>query len=613
LKEILSGNEAIARGAYEAGIEIAAGYPGTPSSEIIKTIALKYGNDIYTEWSTNEKVAMDAGAGAAYSGRRTLVTTKQVGMNVLSDSLMYAVYTGMEAGLVVVTADDPGMFSSQNEQDNRWYARLAKIPLLEPADSQEAKDYVILGIELSEKFDTPILIRTVMRTSHSKSVVTLGSRLEGRAEIGPFKRDPAKYNCTASNARRMHPMVERRIEKIAGFADMLSINRIEWRDRSIGFITGGVLYHYLLDVFPDASILKLGMTFPLPERLIREFAAGVQQLIVLEELDPVLEEQIKAMGIEVWGKDIFPPCFELLPDEIKRYTAEAGLLKPAEKPASNPSRPGKQVQQQQMPQLPIRSPVFCAGCPHRSTFYLLKKMKLPVAGDIGCYNLGTLPPFEAQHTMGAMGASVGVLHGMSLAELPENRVCTIGDSTFFHSGMAPLVNMVHNGSRGVVILMDNSVTAMTGHQDHPGVDWAVTENRRAKKVDLEAVVRAIGLEKVEVVDAFQIKEVEAGLKECLEFDGPSVLITRGECIFVSRNPQAAYHVDLEKCIACHMCFRVGCPAIGQSTDRNAKNNKFKSHIDPTLCIGCDVCRQVCPTGAITPPGGSAGKERSGNG
>ena len=591
MKAILSGNEAIARGAYEAGIQIATGYPGTPSSEIIKAITLQYGDDIYTEWSTNEKVAMDAAAGAAYSGRRTLVTTKQVGMNVLSDSLLYAVYTGMEAGLVVVTADDPGLFSSQNEQDNRWYARLAKIPLLEPADSQEAKDFVVKAIEISEQFDTPVLIRTVMRTSHSKSVVQLGSRSETANKVGPFPRNPEKYNCTASNARKMHPRVEQRLLDIAAYAEKAQFNQVELKDRSLGIITSGVIYPYVLDVFPNASILKLGMTYPLPKDLIREFAAGVEKLIVIEELDPVLEEQIRALGVEVAGKEIFPPCFELLPDDIKHYGAKAGLLAPVE-----PAPAAGSVKE-----LPLRSPVFCAGCPHRSTFYLLKKMKLPVAGDIGCYNLGTLPPFEAQHTMGAMGASIGVLHGMSLAGLPEQRVCTIGDSTFFHSGMAPLVNMVHNQSRGVVILMDNSVTAMTGHQDHPGVDWSVVESRGARKVDMEQVVRALGVKKVKVVDAFNVKEVEVGLKECLDFDGPAVLITRGECIFVSRDPKPSYSVDLGKCIACHVCFRVGCPAIGLSTEKSPKNNKFKSHIDPTLCIGCDVCRQVCPTGAITPP------------
>ena len=591
MKAILSGNEAIARGAYEAGIQIATGYPGTPSSEIIKAITLQYGDDIYTEWSANEKVAMDAAAGAAYSGRRTLVTTKQVGMNVLSDSLLYAVYTGMEAGLVVVTADDPGLFSSQNEQDNRWYARLAKIPLLEPADSQEAKDFVVKAIEISEQFDTPVLIRTVMRTSHSKSVVQLGSRSETANKVGPFPRNPEKYNCTASNARKMHPRVEQRLLDIAAYAEKAQFNQVELKDRSLGIITSGVIYPYVLDVFPNASILKLGMTYPLPKDLIREFAAGVEKLIVIEELDPVLEEQIRALGVEVAGKEIFPPCFELLPDDIKHYGAKEGLLAPVE-----PAPAAGSVKE-----LPLRSPVFCAGCPHRSTFYLLKKMKLPVAGDIGCYNLGTLPPFEAQHTMGAMGASIGVLHGMSLAGLPEQRVCTIGDSTFFHSGMAPLVNMVHNQSRGVVILMDNSVTAMTGHQDHPGVDWSVVESRGARKVDMEQVVRALGVKKVKVVDAFNVKEVEVGLKECLDFDGPAVLITRGECIFVSRDPKPSYSVDLGKCIACHVCFRVGCPAIGLSTEKSPKNNKFKSHIDPTLCIGCDVCRQVCPTGAITPP------------
>ncbi len=594
MKAILSGNEAIARGAYEAGIQIAVGYPGTPSSEILRTIAEKYGDDVYTEWSTNEKVAMDAAAGAAYSGRRCLVTTKQVGMNVLSDSLMYTVYTGAEAAMVVVTADDPGLFSSQNEQDNRWYARLMKIPLLEPADSQEAKDFVVLAVELSEKFDTPVLIRTVMRTSHSKSVVNLSDRPQTPDEVGLFPRNPEKYNCTASNAKNMHPRVEQRLLDMASHAETASFNRIEWKDRSVGIITSGVIYAYVKDVFPESSVLKLGMTHPLPKKLIQKFAAGVDKVVVIEELDPVLEEQIRAMGIEVIGKDVFPPCLELLPDDIKRYSIKAGLL-PEDK---SDDRQSKTIQN-----LPIRSPVFCAGCPHRSTFYLLNKMKLPVAGDIGCYNLGTLPPFRAQHTMGAMGASIGVLHGMSLADLPETRVCTIGDSTFFHSGMAPLVNMVHTNTRGVVILMDNSVTAMTGHQDHPGVDWSVTPDRPAQRIEIEPLVRAMGVKKVLVVNAFNVKEVEAGLKECLDYEGPSVLITRGECVFVSRDPQPAYHVDLETCIACQLCFKVGCPAIGLSTEKNPKNGKFKSHIEPTLCTGCDICAQVCPTGAMQAPAG----------
>ncbi|MBA7603386.1 hypothetical protein ES703_10494 [subsurface metagenome] len=597
MKAILSGNEAIARGAFEAGVQIATGYPGTPSSEIIRTIAKEYGKEIYTEWSTNEKVAMDAAAGAAYSGRRSLVTTKQVGMNVLSDSLLYAVYTGLEAALVVVTADDPGLFSSQNEHDNRWYARLAKIPLLEPADSQEAKDFVVLAAELSEKYDTPVLIRTVMRTSHSKSVVNLGSRPQTPDKVGPFPRNPEKYNCTASNARRMHPRVERRLLDLAEYAEEAPLNRIEWKNRSLGIITSGVVYTYVCDVFPDASVLKLGMTNPLPGKMIEEFSGGVEKLVVIEELDPVLEEQIRAMGIDVIGKEAFPPCFELLPDDIKRLSVDAGLLSRDASEAPGARKPGPAAYED----LPLRSPVFCAGCPHRSTFYILNKMKLPVAGDIGCYNLGTLPPFRAQHTMGSMGAGIGVLHGMSLAGIPEPRVCTIGDSTFFHAGMAPLVNMVHNNSRGVVILMDNSITAMTGQQDHPGVGWAVIKDRPAQRVELEPLVKALGVKKVKVVDAFNIKDVEAGLKECLDYEGPSVLITRGECVFVSNNPQPPYRVDLEKCIACQSCFKVGCPSIGLSNEKNPKNDKFKSHIEPTLCIGCDICRQVCPTGAIQPP------------
>jgi len=598
MKEILSGNEAFARGAYEAGIQVVTGYPGTPSSEIIKTIGKVYNDDIYSEWSTNEKVAMDAAAGAAYSGRRSMVTTKQVGMNVLSDSLLYTVYTGIEAGLVVVTADDPGLFSSQNEQDNRWYSRLAKIPTLEAQDSQEAKDFVVKGIEISEKFDTPVLIRTVMRVSHSKSIVELGERPEVPEEVGKFPRNIPKYNCTAMYAKKMHAKVEKRILDIQEWLETSDLNKIEWKDTKIGIITAGVVRTYVREVFPNASILKLGMINPIPKKLIKDFASKVNQLIVIEELDPVLEEQIKALDINVQGKDIFSPCYELLPDRIKELSAKAGLIKAEKVPMSK--------YRELLESLPTRSPVFCPGCPHRSSFYVMNKLKVPVAGDIGCYNLGSMPPFNAQHTMGAMGASIGVLHGISLAKIPENAVCTIGDSTFFHSGIPPLLNMVHNGGRGVVVIMDNSSTAMTGHQDNPGIDWSVTKDRKAKKVEIEPLVRAIGVEKVVTVNAFNVKEVKKGFEECLKFDGTAVLITKGECIFISRNPKPAFTVNTEKCNACHACFKVGCPAVVMDVVKNEKNGKFKAKIDPTLCNGCSVCSQVCPTGAIEAP--KLGKE-----
>lgn len=591
---LLSGNEAIARGAYEAGVQVATGYPGTPSSEILETIAKLYGDEVYAEWSTNEKVAMDAAAGAAYSGRRTLVTTKQVGMNVLSDALLYTVYTGVEAGLVIVTADDPGMFSSQNEQDNRWYARLAKIPLLEPADSQEAKDFVVHAFEISERFDTPVLIRTTMRTSHSKSVVVEGSRGETPAEVGSFPRQQEKYVCTAMWAKKRHPVVEQRLVELANYAEELPLNRVEWGDRSIGIITSGITYTYAREVFPQASFLKLGMTFPLPSKLIRDFASGVGRVVVAEELDPFLEEQIRAMGISLVGKEIFPPYDELLPDTLAELSVQAGLLQPEETGEGNvtPVPAG----------LPPRIPVLCAGCPHRSSYYWLSQMKMPVAGDIGCYNLGCLPPFNAQHTMGCMGASVGVLHGMSIAGMPERAVATIGDSTFFHSGMPALVNMVHNRSRGGVIIMDNGTTAMTGHQDHPGTAWSL-HDPEAPHIPIEPLVRAMGVEEVRTVDAFDVRQVKEGLDACLAFDGPSVLIARGLCAQISKLTTAAYEVDVDKCIACGTCFKLGCPAIVKSEARVEKTGKAKAAIDSTLCVGCDMCLQVCPVQAIEVPGG----------
>ncbi len=590
-RALLSGNEAIARGAYEAGIQVATGYPGTPSSEILETLAAQYGKEIYAEWSTNEKVAMDAGAGAAYSGRRTLVTTKQVGMNVLSDALLYTVYTGVEAGLVIVTADDPGMFSSQNEQDNRWYAKLGKLPLLEPADSQEAKDFVVSAIALSERFDTPVLIRTTMRVSHSKSVVDLADRPEMRNEVGPFVRNQEKYVCTAMWAKLRHPIVEQRLRDLAAYAEKAPYNRIERKNRAMGIITSGVTYAYAREVFPDASILKLGMTYPLPEQLIRTFADGVKRLVVIEELDPFLEEQIRAMGIEAVGKAVFPPVGELLPDVLATHAAEAGWIA---------RHPQKTLRNAAPDGLPPRTPVLCAGCPHRSTYYWLSKMKIPVAGDIGCYNLGCLPPFNAQHTMGCMGASIGVLHGMSIAGVPEHGVATIGDSTFFHSGMPALVNMVHNRSRGVTVIMDNGTTAMTGHQDHPGTGWSLHEPD-APHVEIEPLVRAMGVEKVLTVDAFDTAQVKAGLDECLAYDGPSVLITKGLCVQISRPKTPAYTIDLDTCIACGTCFTLGCPAIVKSKVKNAKTGRLKAAIDPTLCVGCDICRQVCPSDAIHGP------------
>jgi indolepyruvate ferredoxin oxidoreductase alpha subunit len=382
MRALLSGNEAIARGAYEAGIEVAAGYPGTPSSEILENVST-YRN-IYSEWSVNEKVAMDVAAGAAYSGRRALVTTKQVGMNVLSDSLFYTAYTGLEAGLVVVTADDPGMFSSQNEQDNRHYAKLGKFPMLEPADSQECKDFIVKAVEISEQFDTPVVVRTTMRTSHSKSVVELGGDPADPGPVGPFTRNMQKYNCMCLWSKKRHPVLEQRLLDLAEFAETYPPNRIELGGRDLGIIASGVVYEYARQVFPDASFLKLGMVYPLPRKKIKQFADAVKTLLVIEELDPFIEEQVRAMGIDAVGKKIFPACDELLPQTIAKLAREHSLLPPGKKPPTVPDSAD----------LPGRSPVLCAGCPHRSTFYLLNKMKLPVAGDIGCYNLGTLPPFN---------------------------------------------------------------------------------------------------------------------------------------------------------------------------------------------------------------------------
>jgi indolepyruvate ferredoxin oxidoreductase alpha subunit len=589
----MSGNEALARGAYEFGVKVATGYPGTPSSEILENVA-KFG-EIYAEWSTNEKVAMDAAIGAAYAGRRTITTMKQVGMNVASDAFFYAVYTGLRAGLVIIVADDPGMFSSQNEQDNRHYARFAKMPLLEPADSQEAKDFLGVGLQMSEDWDTPVLLRTCMRISHSATPVEVSDRAwDDAAKMPKWVRDQEKYVSTAMWAKKRRPIIEERLVKLVDVSDTISINRLEWGDRKLGIIASGPVYQYAREVFPNASFLKLGMTFPLPKKLIAELAAGVETLLVIEELDPFIEDQVKGMGIKCHGKDIFPPYGELLPTDIERLCAKAGLF-----PAEKVLEPRDVVPAN----LPTRSPVLCPGCPHRSTFYNLstkgKFKSLVITGDIGCYNLGALAPFYATDTMGSMGAGFGVAHGFDIAGIHDTEqkvIGIVGDSTFFHNGVTPLLNIVHNGGRSTLVILDNATTAMTGHQDHPGVEHSLSG--KGIKVDIEGVVRGCGVEFVRKANAFDVKAVDRAYEEALAFDGPSVVIVEGPCIFTGNFAKDPYEVDPERCTACGVCFRLGCPAIARSDEVYEKNGKRKAMIDPVLCTGCDMCAQVCPFSAI---------------
>jgi indolepyruvate ferredoxin oxidoreductase, alpha subunit len=587
---MLTGNEAIARGAYEAGVKVAMGYPGTPSSEILESLS-RY-KDVYSEWSINEKVAMDGVMGAAYAGRRAMFTTKQVGMNVASDSFLYGPYTGMNAGVLIVTADDPGMFSSQNEQDNRHYARLAKMPMLEPADSQEAKDLVRVGFELSEQFDEPVILRTVMRVSHSSSPVDLGERdYDDTAATPPMHRDPHKFVATAAWARERRPLIEERVGRLAEFAETYPGNRIEWGERDLGIVASGVVYEYAREVFPNASFLRLGMVYPIPARMVRDFAAEVRRVIVIEELDPFIEDQVRLAGVPAEGKSIFPSYGELLPAVIERCAASAGLLSADKVHEERGITPAD---------LPPRTPVLCPGCPHRSSFYALNKLKYVVAGDIGCYNLGAMPPFDATDTMGAMGASIGVAHGFDKAGMPDKAVAVIGDGTFFHSGISPLLNMVHNNSTSTVVILDNRTVAMTGHQDHPGVSKTLA-GEEGGRVDIASLCRALGVPDVREVDAFDMKGVETSLKEATAFDGLSVIVMDGPCVFVELERKASFEVDADLCNGCTLCFRLGCPAIVRTEVLDTRTGRPKADIDPVLCVSCDMCRQICPPKAIYMP------------
>lgn len=605
MKLLLSGNEAIALGAWEAGVQYAAAYPGTPSTEILENFARYPG--IKAEWASNEKVALDNAAGAAFGGARTIAVMKHVGVNVAADSLMSLSYTGVNGGLVLVSADDPGAFSSQNEQDNRQYARFGKFPCFDPADSEDARRFVGAALDLSERFKTPVMLRSTTRLSHSKSAVE--ATVPGEREFQPlpkFKRETdangvSTHVIIPAVARRRHPEVEQRLVDIAAWVETAAfeqgINRVEWRDKALGIVTTGIAYQYAREVLPDASILKLGMSYPLPMQAIRDFAAQVETLIVLEELDPFIEDQLKAAGITVaHGKDIFPLYGELTLANVRQGALQAGLLDEAV-PDRMPEGDDLAV--------PPRPPALCPGCPHRAFFYAMsmRKRRAVIAGDIGCYSIGVLPPFQAMDMLISMGASIGMAHGFKQAGGQEAVVATIGDSTFFHSGLGPLASAVYNRSNIVVAILDNRITAMTGQQDNPG-SGTTLQGEEGTHIDIAAVVRAMGVTYVEEVDAWDVNTINRTLRAAMRHkDGPAVLIVRGACVFTPHfHAQPRMQVDLDKCVACGSCLRVGCPAIFKSDVIYPTNNKPKPSIDPLLCTGCTVCMQVCPTEAIAPIG-----------
>ena len=578
MKKLLSGNEAVARGIYEAGVKFASAYPGTPSTEILENV-VQYKDDVYCEWAPNEKVAVEAAAGAAMGGVRSVAAMKHVGLNVAADPLFSMAYIGSNGGLVIITADEPSMHSSQNEQDNRHYARAAKIPCIEPSDSQEAKDFMILAYEISEKFDTPVLFRMTTRICHSKSIVEFGKRKEKKSK--GFTRNFQKYVILPANARKLHLKVEERLKKLEKYGYDCPLNKLEINDTRIGIITSCIAYQYAKEVFSDASYIKLGLSFPMPKKLIKEFAEKVENLYVIEELEPFLEEQIRAMGIKVIGKDKLPITYE-----FNTNVVEESLLNK------------KSFKEIKVENLPSRPPVLCPGCPHRAVFYILSKLNVHVTGDIGCYTLGALPPFLALHTCVCMGASIGSAYGIERAmeDDPTGKVvAVIGDSTFIHSGITELINVVYNKGISTVCIMDNSITAMTGHQDHPGTGKTLM-GKKTHKLDLVKLVETCGVKKENIrsISAFDTKELMKVFKEELAKSEPSVIITQGPCIFIESKDKKwkLFEVDSEKCkVTCSACLKVGCPAIYKDEDG-------KTVIDPMFCLGCTVCAQVCPFDAI---------------
>jgi indolepyruvate ferredoxin oxidoreductase alpha subunit len=599
-KEIMQGNEAIARGAWEAGVTVAAAYPGTPSSEILTDVAATY-PEIYAEWSPNEMVAMQVASGAAIAGARAMVSMKHVGMNVAADSFMTLSYTGVKGGMMIVVADDPNVHSSQNEQDSRNWARFGKAPMLEPADAQECKDFTKIAFDISEQFDTPVFLRTCTRVAHADSIVTLDKRVESKMPLGLDPKQAPKYVMVPVNVRVRRKVVEEKMRKLEEYADTFKGNVMEINDPSIGVIASGSAYLYTREVFPEWSYLKLGMVWPLPKKMIAEFYKKVKKVVIVEELDPFFETEIKAMGYKVWhGKDVIPNMYELSPEIVeqslkgKQYKAPKIKVKPED--------------------LPRRPPNLCAGCSHRPLFYALKKLGAFVFGDIGCYTLATAPPLQALHTTICMGSGVGMAHGAmkALGKDGLGKVCAVlGDSTFLHSGIAPLMNVAYNKGNSTTIILDNRITGMTGHQEHAGSGFTV-RGEVANMVDYGELGKALGMKNISYIDPYNIKETMELLKKEMARDAASLVICKdAPCMLLRRakpmekfKEHPLFVIDTDKCRGCKVCLEINCPAIswraGEGKTKDGHKRKGTVYINTDQCVGCTVCGQVCKFDAAVP-------------
>lgn len=583
MKKVMLGNEAIARGAYEGGVKVGSAYPGTPSTETFEYMSV-YKDSLYCEWAPNEKVAMEVAIGSAFTGARSIAAMKHVGLNVAADPLLTATYTGIKGGLVVVVADDPGMHSSQNEQDTRHYAKLGKMPILEPANADEARLFTKKAFELSEQFDTPVILRSTTRVSHSKGVVHMEDRVESDMEI-KFEKNPSKFVPIPLYGRPMHVKVEKRYKDLQKYACNCPFNEVNYTDnKELGIIACGVVSEYAKVIFEGHSILKLGLSFPFPDDLLKEFCSKFDRVLVIEELEPIVEEHIKVLGFtNIHGKDVLPICGEFDPNVLKKAKAElAGNSFDIPEPKDF--------------KLPPRPPVLCPGCPHRSTFYALKKHKTVITGDIGCYSLSVFPPLETMDTIVCMGGGFTVAHGMNIANNPQKAVGVMGDSTFFHSGITGMLNITYNQSDTTIMVLDNRITAMTGHQDNPGTGKTL-QGDLVEEADIAEIARACKFKLVKEVDPLDFKALDATLKEAIEYKGPAFIVAKSPCALLEKQDYSKYfQIDQDKCKKCKACLKIGCPAI-EKTPEGEKS--FKVQINPFNCNSCGLCESLCKFGAIS--------------